>query len=57
MQLQEDGADASSGRDEAFTGDPEAWGYWEAGLVLGSIAVGAMGFVVLGWAVERFIFP
>jgi hypothetical protein len=40
---------------DTVTGDPEAWGFWEAGLVLCSVAVGATGLVVLGWAVERFI--
>ena len=36
-------------------GDPETWGMWEAGLLLGSVAVGVTGLAVLGWAVERFI--
>jgi hypothetical protein len=41
--------------DNAVTRDPEAWGLWETGLLLGSIAVGATGLVVIGWAVEQFI--
>jgi hypothetical protein len=41
--------------DDTVAGDPEAWGLWEAGLLLGSVAVGATGLVVIGWAVERFI--
>ena len=43
--------------DDALSGEPEGWEYWETGLVLGSIAVGAIGLVVLGWAVDRFILP
>jgi hypothetical protein len=41
--------------DDAVTADSEAWGMWEAGLVLGSIVVGAAGLFAIGWAVERFI--
>lgn len=40
---------------ESTVTDSEAWGMWEAGLVLGSIGVGAIGLIVIGWAVERFL--
>ena len=38
-----------------LSGAPEPWERWETTLVLGSIAVGAVGLVVLGWLVDRFI--
>lgn len=46
----------SSGED-ALSGAPEPWERWESRLVLGSIAVGAIGLVLLGWLVDRFILP
>jgi hypothetical protein len=42
---------------DALAGTPEPWEPWETTLVLGSIAVGALGLVVLGWLVDRFILP
>lgn len=48
------------GRDadvEALSGTPEPWEPWETTLVLGSIALGLVGLVVLGWLVNRFILP
>jgi hypothetical protein len=41
--------------DDALSGAPEPWERWETTLVLGSIAVGIIGLVVLGWLVDRFI--
>jgi hypothetical protein len=41
----------------ALSGQPEPWEPWETKLVLGSIAVGAVGLVLLGWLVDRFILP
>jgi hypothetical protein len=43
--------------DDALSGAPEPWESWETRLVLGSIAVGAVGLVLLGWLVARFILP
>jgi hypothetical protein len=43
--------------DDALSGAPEPWERWETTLVLGSIAVGVVGLVVLGWLVDRFILP
>ncbi|HEY7671730.1 MAG TPA: hypothetical protein VIC71_05890 [Gammaproteobacteria bacterium] len=54
MQNSNDGGDAPA-REDSSAGDPEAWGIWETGLLLGSIAVGTTGLVVIGWAVEQFI--
>jgi hypothetical protein len=42
---------------EALSGTPEPWEPWETTLVLVSIAVGAVGLVVLGWLVDWFILP
>jgi hypothetical protein len=41
--------------DDALSGAPEPWERWETRLVAGSIAVGLLGLVVLGWLVDRFI--
>ena len=41
--------------DDALSGAPEPWERWETTLVLGSVAIGALGLVVLGWLVDRFI--
>ena len=43
--------------DDALSGAPEPWERWETVLVLGSIAVGLVGLVMLGWLVGRFILP
>jgi hypothetical protein len=43
--------------DDALSGVPEPWEAWETTLVLGSIAVGLVGLVLLGWLVARFILP
>jgi hypothetical protein len=43
--------------DDALSGVPEPWERWETSLVLGSIAVGFVGLVLLGWLVARFILP
>jgi hypothetical protein len=41
--------------DDALSGAPEPWESWETTLVVGSIGVGLIGLVVLGWLVDRFI--
>ena len=43
--------------ENALAGAPEPWESWETSLVLGSIAVGLAGLVLLGWLVDRFILP
>jgi hypothetical protein len=43
--------------DDALSGEPEPWERWESSLVLGSIALGSVGLLVLGWLVDRFILP
>jgi hypothetical protein len=40
---------------EALAGEPEAWESWETRLVVVSLAVGAVGLLVLGWLVDHFI--
>jgi hypothetical protein len=52
-----DPASSSSSDDDPFTAAPEAWEPWETRLVVGSIAIGMIGLVVLGWLVDRFILP
>jgi hypothetical protein len=39
------------------SGVPEPWERSETALVLGSIAVGCVGLMLLGWLVARFILP
>jgi hypothetical protein len=41
--------------DDALSGASEPWERWETSLVLGSLFVGFVGLVVLGWLVDRFI--
>jgi hypothetical protein len=43
--------------DDALAGAPEPWESWETSLVLGSIALGLVGLLVLGWLVARFVLP
>ena len=50
-------APEAAASDEALSGAPEPWERWETTLVLGSIAVGCVGLVLLGWLVARFILP
>lgn len=38
-----------------MAGAPEPWERWETSLVLGSLGVGVVGLVLLGWLVDRFI--
>jgi hypothetical protein len=45
---------ASPGED-VLSGVAEPWERWETSLVLGSIALGVAGLVLLGWLVDRFI--
>lgn len=42
---------------DSLTGVAEPWEAWETALVLGSIGVGVLALVVLGWAVTQFILP
>jgi hypothetical protein len=48
---------SQSSDEDALSGAPEPWEPWESRLVLGSIAIGAIGLVLLGWLVDRFILP
>jgi len=41
--------------EDALSGQAEPWESWETTLVLGSIAVGIVGLLLLGWLVDRFI--
>ncbi len=41
--------------EDVLSGAPEPWERWETTLVLGSIALGVVGLVLLGWLVDRFI--
>jgi hypothetical protein len=41
--------------EDVLSGAPEPWERWETSLVLGSLALGAAGLVLLGWLVNRFI--
>lgn len=43
--------------EDALAGVPEPWESWETSLVVGSIALGVVGLVLLGWLVDRFILP
>jgi hypothetical protein len=43
--------------DDALSGAPEPWERWETSLVLGSIGLGVVGLVLLGWLVAVFILP
>ncbi|HET7608339.1 MAG TPA: hypothetical protein VFL84_06660 [Gammaproteobacteria bacterium] len=43
--------------DDALSGAPEPWERWETSLVLGSLLLGCVGLVLLGWLVARFILP
>jgi hypothetical protein len=43
--------------EDALSGAPEPWEGWESSLVLGSLAVGLIGLMLLGWLVSRFILP
>jgi hypothetical protein len=40
-----------------LTATPEPWERWETRLVLGSLALGIAGLLVLGWLVARFVLP
>jgi hypothetical protein len=40
---------------DALYGEAEPWESWETKLVLGSISIGLLGLVILGWLVNRFI--
>jgi hypothetical protein len=54
--MSQDPSPASPGED-ALSGPPEPWERWETTLVLGSLALGLAGLLVLGWLVSRFILP
>jgi hypothetical protein len=42
---------------KSLLGEPEPWQPWESKLVLGSVAVGIVGLLILGWLVDRFLLP
>lgn len=48
---------AASSGDDSLSGAPEPWERWETTLVVGSITLGFVGLVLLGWLVDRFILP
>jgi hypothetical protein len=43
--------------EEALAGTPEPWEPWETSLVVGSLAAGLVGLMLLGWLVDRFVLP
>jgi hypothetical protein len=43
--------------EDALSGQAEPWESWETKLVLGSIVLGLVGLLLLGWLVNRFILP
>jgi hypothetical protein len=43
--------------EDAVSRVPEAWQAWETALVVGSISVGLLTLVAVGWALIRFILP
>ena len=47
--------DAATAGEDALSGTPEPWERWETTLVLGSLFVGLLGLLLLGWLVDRFI--
>jgi len=53
--MKHDGPLEAAPADDALSGVPEPWESWETTLVLGSLAVGVLGLVLLGWLVARFI--
>jgi hypothetical protein len=55
--MSHDGLPHAAPGEDALSGTPEPWEPWETSLVLGSIAVGLLGLVLLGWLVARFILP
>ena len=55
--MSHDGLPQAAPAEDALSGTPEPWEPWETSLVLGSIAVGLLGLVLLGWLVARFILP
>ena len=55
--MSQDQAPGTNPGGDAFSGVPEPWEAWETALVLGSIGVGVLALVVLGWAVTQFILP
>ena len=55
--MSHDGSPQVAPSEDALAGAPEPWERWETTLVLGSIAAGVLGLVLLGWLVARFILP
>jgi hypothetical protein len=53
--MSHDGSPQASPSEDALAGTPEPWERWETSLVVGSIAVGVVGLLLLGWLVDRFI--
>jgi len=55
--MSHDGSPQAAPGEDPLAGTPEPWEPWETSLVLGSIAAGLVGLVLLGWLVARFILP
>ena len=55
--MSQDQAPGANPGGDVLSGVPEPWEAWETALVLGSIGVGVLALVVLGWAVTQFILP
>jgi hypothetical protein len=55
--MSQDRAPGTNPGGDALSGVPEPWEAWETALVVGSISVGVLALVVLGWAVTQFILP
>ena len=55
--MSQDPSPADPAGEDALSGAAEPWERWETSLVLGSIAIGLVGLVLLGWLVDRFILP
>jgi hypothetical protein len=55
--MSHDGSPQASSSEDALAGTPEPWEPWETTLVVGSISIGVVGLLLLGWLVDRFILP
>jgi hypothetical protein len=55
--MSQEGSSGIPPGEDALSGAAEPWEGWESSLVLGSIAVGLIGLMLLGWLVARFILP
>ena len=57
VTMSQDQAPGNNPGGDALSGVAEPWEAWETALVFGSIGVGVLALVVLGWAVTQFILP